>query len=116
MSNVVSGLLSQKPDSPYAEPAIGDTRGFSVTPTPKKNKPGETWNKLKNDREGTQFKILKADRLADYEGSTESSISSPSCSSPCPRRPPPPTATWRQQGRGDRPRRRLQGRCGDRRC
>jgi hypothetical protein len=64
----VSGLLTQKPGSPYGDPAPGDTRNFSVTPTPKREKPNETWNKLKNEKDGygATYKILKADRLDDY--------------------------------------------------
>lgn len=75
MSNV-SGLLTQKPDSPAPEP--GETRRFSVEQREKKNKPGETWNKLKNEGEGygQAFKVLKADKtdFTDNHGNVSYSV------------------------------------------
>ena len=66
MSNAISGVLTQKPNS--QEPATGQTRRFSVEQRPKRDKPDETWNKLKNEGEGfgTEYNILKCDRMDDY--------------------------------------------------
>lgn len=61
----VSGLLTQKLDSPV--PEAGNTARFSIEVRPKKSGDG-TWNKLKNEKGdfGSEYKILKADRKDDY--------------------------------------------------
>lgn len=65
MSDTVSGLLTQKPDSPA--PNNGEVKNFTVEQRPKKSGEG-TWNKLKNEREGfgSAYKILKSEQLDDY--------------------------------------------------
>lgn len=61
----VSGLLKMKPDGPYPTPEEGQTRRLSVEQVPKKDKPNETWNRLKNEGAdfGAPYKVLKADQL-----------------------------------------------------
>lgn len=63
--SAVSGVLTQKPDSP--DPVQGSVQRFSVEQRPKKNKDG-FWNKLKNEKEGygSAYEILKAERIDDY--------------------------------------------------
>lgn len=65
MSNAISGLVTQKPDSP--EPKVGDIRRFSIEVRQKASGDG-TWNKLKNEKDGygSEYKVVKADRKDDW--------------------------------------------------
>lgn len=65
MSELISGLLTQKPSSPA--PAVGEIGRYETELKPKKSGDG-TWVKIKNAGGdfGSPFKVLKAERKDDY--------------------------------------------------